>query len=103
LSKLDFLEDEEDPKPREKPQVPPLRYASVGMTILLRDQLLFRSILSGLYRIVIPTGAKRSGATVWFVKISGMDWLWKRRGRVRLENAKRFPLFPNAAAAGILS
>jgi hypothetical protein len=32
-----------------------------------------------------------------------MDWLWKRRGRVRLENAKRFPLFPNAAAAGILS
>jgi hypothetical protein len=50
-----------------------------------------------------PTGAKRSGATVWFVKIEGMDWLWKRRGRVRLENAKRFPLFPNAAAAGILS
>ena len=41
----------------EKPQVPPLRYAPVGMTILLRSPRLLRRIYSGLYRIVIPTGA----------------------------------------------
>jgi hypothetical protein len=57
LVQIRFLEDEEGLIPREKPQVPPLRYASVGMTILLRDQLLFRSFYSSLYRIVIPTEA----------------------------------------------
>jgi hypothetical protein len=33
------------------------------MTILLRDELLFRRIYSGLFRIVIPTVAQRSGGT----------------------------------------
>jgi hypothetical protein len=41
----------------KKPQVPPLRFAPVGMTILFRGQLLFRCIYPGLYGIVIPTGA----------------------------------------------
>jgi hypothetical protein len=36
---------------------PPLRYATVGMTILLRVPLLWRRIYSGLHRIVIPTVA----------------------------------------------
>jgi hypothetical protein len=38
-------------------QVPPLRFAPVGMTILLQGRTLFRCIYSGYYRIVIPTGA----------------------------------------------
>jgi hypothetical protein len=41
--------------PREKQQVPPLRYAPVGMTILLLGGMLFRCIYSGHYRIVIPS------------------------------------------------
>ena len=63
LVQIRFLEDEESLLwPREKTQVPPLRYATVGMTILLRGPRLFRRIYSGLYRIVIvPTG---SGGTV---------------------------------------
>jgi hypothetical protein len=38
----------------------------VGITILLRDQLLFRCIFVGFYEIVIPTGAQRSGGTCGF-------------------------------------
>ena len=38
-------------------QVPPLRYAPVGMTILLRLKRLLRRICFGRNRIVIPTGA----------------------------------------------
>ena len=74
------------------PQVPPLRCAPVGMTrgrgasgesncrkkavfIILGGPpmippvgmtTIFRCIYSGLYRIVIPTGAKRSGGTCGF-------------------------------------
>jgi hypothetical protein len=40
-----------------EPQVPPLRFAPVGMTILLRGATTVPLRLSGLYRIVIPTGA----------------------------------------------
>ena len=47
--------------PQQKQQVPPLRFAPVGMTILLQGRTLFRCIYSAYYRIVIPTGAKRSG------------------------------------------
>jgi hypothetical protein len=48
---------------KKKPQVPPLRFAPVGMTILLWPQGLQREILDPCNRIVIPTGAKRSGGT----------------------------------------
>jgi len=43
--------------PQQKQQVPPLRFAPVGMTILLQGRTLFRCIYSAYYRIVIPTGA----------------------------------------------
>jgi hypothetical protein len=43
----------------EMQQVPPLRCAPVGMTILLRGERLFRRIYSGRHGIVIPTGAQR--------------------------------------------
>jgi hypothetical protein len=46
---------------KKKPQVPPLRFAPVGMTILWRNQFPFS------HRIVIPTGAKRSGGTCGFL------------------------------------
>jgi hypothetical protein len=49
-----------------KPQVPPLRFAPVGMTILLRPQVLQREIPAHRPRIVILTGAKRSGRTCGF-------------------------------------
>jgi hypothetical protein len=38
-------------------QVPPLRFAPAGMTILLQGWTLFRCICCSRYRIVIPTGA----------------------------------------------
>jgi hypothetical protein len=41
----------------KKPQVPPLRFAPVGMTILLCAQELQLEILALHDRIVIPTGA----------------------------------------------
>ena len=40
--------------------------APVGMTILLQGRTLFRCLCRGHYRIVIPTGAKRSGGTCCF-------------------------------------
>jgi len=41
----------------KRPQVPPLRFAPVGMTILLCPQQLQREILDPLDRIIILTGA----------------------------------------------
>jgi hypothetical protein len=41
---------------KKKPQVPPLRFAPVGMTILLCPQELQREILDPRDRIVSPTG-----------------------------------------------
>jgi hypothetical protein len=52
--------------PQAKQQVPPLRFAPVGMTILSRGRTLFRCIYSGHYRIVVPTEAKCSGGTCCF-------------------------------------
>jgi hypothetical protein len=51
---------------RDKPQVPPLRFAPVGMTILLQGAR-YPLDLSVTNRIVIPTGAKRSGGTCGFL------------------------------------
>ena len=61
---------------RKKQQVPPLRFAPVGMTILLQAQRLFRRIYYGLHRIVIPTGAYpdfllRAAATTTFAALLG--------------------------------
>jgi hypothetical protein len=44
LVQIRFLADEESLMAAGEPQVPPLRYAPVGMTILLRGPLLFRRI-----------------------------------------------------------
>jgi hypothetical protein len=44
--------------PKEKQQVPPLRFATVGMTLLV-----WVTNIPILKRSVIPTGAKRSGRT----------------------------------------
>jgi len=74
-----------------KPQVPPLRFASVGMTILLCPQQLHRGILDPCIRIVIPTEAKRSGGTCGFVssqttaefqKAAGLAWIFSPWGVV---------------------
>jgi hypothetical protein len=46
----------------EEPQVPPLRFAPVGMTISGGGNA-SRWSFCGHNRIVIPTGAKRSGGT----------------------------------------
>jgi hypothetical protein len=48
---------------KTKPQVPPLRFAPVGMTIPLSRQELQLEKPHPCNRIVIPTGAKRSGGT----------------------------------------
>ncbi len=62
------------PAEGKKPQVPPLRCAPVGMTILLRYPLLVP--LTGAKgnshsKIVIPTGAQRSGGTCGFFPSAG--------------------------------
>jgi len=59
-----------------EPQVPPLRFAPVGMTILLCPQALQREILDPRNRFVIVptgsggTGAKRSGEPA----LSEVEW-----------------------------
>ncbi len=56
-------------KPEKKQQVPPLRYAPVGMTILWdgkASKAVKRMAGNGPTAIVIPTGAKRSGGTCCF-------------------------------------
>ena len=50
----------------KKPQVPPLRFAPVGMTIHCGGKVVLAEALCGHNRIVIPTGAKRSGGTCGF-------------------------------------
>ena len=69
----------------KKPQVPPLRSfgAPVGMTILLQGKSILRRRVCGLNKIVIPTGAQRSGGTCGFS--SGRDTPWRgvlRRGNL---------------------
>ena len=48
----------------------PLRFASVGMTILSQGPVLPRGSRYGLNTIVIPTGAKRSGEPA----LSEVEW-----------------------------
>jgi hypothetical protein len=60
----------------EKPQVPPLRFAPVGMTILWDDNSRSSDRCWGpspCNKIVIPTGAKRSGGTCGFSSGSHAD------------------------------
>jgi hypothetical protein len=127
--------------PEEKLQVPPLRFAPVGMTKLrvaahlcssgggwtdsaqqlwyptqakiwlewgTRRFSLVDSVdpppplprWTAALNFVIPTGAKRRGATVCFVKRFGVvvEKTWTES---TWETRLRFPLSPNAAAAGV--
>jgi hypothetical protein len=66
----------------KKQQVPPLRFAPVGMTILLQRSSISRWISFGHNRIVIPTGAKRSGGTCCFFPRAFVP-LWQVKGGPR--------------------